>query len=165
MHRVGYLPIVMKRDQWAKRIICLGSRIMLSVIYGERTWRVKRWNNTRNQTLQSGICHLDVKGVRCRRCYKFRLSGCTGEEHAYVMSFCFVSSHLLSNFFRYWGNVSGTSIVKKALEQLYSLNALDNSGKITSLGKRMAKFPLEPTFAKVLLASEVNCYIHVTWWL
>ncbi|KAG9286822.1 hypothetical protein G9A89_012372 [Geosiphon pyriformis] len=46
----------------------------------------------------------------------------------------------------------------RALEQLYVLQALDNQGRITTLGQRMAEFPLEPTFAKVLLSSkELSC--------
>ncbi|CAG8552421.1 8284_t:CDS:10 [Ambispora gerdemannii] len=46
----------------------------------------------------------------------------------------------------------------RALEQLYLLKALDNKGIITDLGRRMAEFPLEPAFARVLLASkELAC--------
>jgi HrpA-like RNA helicase len=41
----------------------------------------------------------------------------------------------------------------RSLEQLYALEALDDSGKITPLGRKMAEFPLEPTLAKVLLES------------
>ncbi|CAG8580172.1 5661_t:CDS:2, partial [Ambispora leptoticha] len=46
----------------------------------------------------------------------------------------------------------------RALEQLYLLKALDNKGIITDLGRRMAEFPLEPAFARVLLMSkELAC--------
>jgi HrpA-like RNA helicase len=42
-----------------------------------------------------------------------------------------------------------------ALEHLYSLNALDNKGELTQLGRDMSSFPLEPRFAKILLESKV----------
>ncbi|KAG5437463.1 hypothetical protein PCANB_000891 [Pneumocystis canis] len=45
-----------------------------------------------------------------------------------------------------------------ALEQLYALGALDNEGLLTRLGRKMADFPMEPSLAKVLIASvEMNC--------
>jgi len=47
------------------------------------------------------------------------------------------------------------NVVKRALEQLFILKALDNQGKITELGKKMAEFPLEPAYARVLIASQV----------
>ncbi|CAG8529004.1 1067_t:CDS:10 [Diversispora eburnea] len=46
------------------------------------------------------------------------------------------------------------NLIKRAMEQLFILNALDNQGKIKDLGKRMAEFPLEPTFSRVLIASQ-----------
>lgn len=36
-----------------------------------------------------------------------------------------------------------------ALEQLYNLNALDEEGLLTKLGRKMAEFPLEPPMSKV----------------
>ena len=36
-----------------------------------------------------------------------------------------------------------------ALEQLYSLGALDRTGKLSDDGIRMAKLPLDPCYAKV----------------
>jgi HrpA-like RNA helicase len=45
--------------------------------------------------------------------------------------------------------------VVAALEQLYVLEALDDTGSLSSLGKQMSYFPVEPTFAKVLLQSTV----------
>ncbi|CAJ0650321.1 6589_t:CDS:10 [Entrophospora sp. SA101] len=44
------------------------------------------------------------------------------------------------------------TLIKRALEQLYVLKALDNQGKITTLGRKMAEFPLEPAYAK-----EMSC--------
>ncbi len=45
-----------------------------------------------------------------------------------------------------------------ALELLFSLNALDDSGNITSIGGKMAEMPLEPRMAKCLLSSlEYGC--------
>ncbi|KAK3940322.1 ATP-dependent RNA helicase [Diplogelasinospora grovesii] len=40
-----------------------------------------------------------------------------------------------------------------ALEELYALAALDDEGLLTRLGRKMADFPMEPSLAKVLIAS------------
>jgi len=40
-----------------------------------------------------------------------------------------------------------------ALELLYNLNALDDEGLLTRLGRKMAEFPLDPPMSKVLLTS------------
>lgn len=40
-----------------------------------------------------------------------------------------------------------------ALHDLYTLDALDDSGYLTRLGKRMSEFPMEPALAKTLIAS------------
>ncbi|KAF9361515.1 putative ATP-dependent RNA helicase dhr2 [Mortierella sp. NVP85] len=42
----------------------------------------------------------------------------------------------------------------RALEHLYALEALDDDGKLTETGKKMASFPVDPPYAKVLLQSE-----------
>ncbi|CAF1454669.1 unnamed protein product [Rotaria sp. Silwood1] len=45
-----------------------------------------------------------------------------------------------------------------AMEQLHALNALDNDGLLTELGRRMAEFPLEPQLSKMLIMSvELHC--------
>lgn len=44
--------------------------------------------------------------------------------------------------------------VEQALRQLYLLDAIDKDGKIMSLGKELARFPIEPTFAKSLLSAR-----------
>jgi ATP-dependent RNA helicase DHX8/PRP22 len=45
-----------------------------------------------------------------------------------------------------------------ALEQLYNLNALDEEGLLTRLGRKMAEFPLEPPMSKMLIASvDLGC--------
>ncbi|KAL8137387.1 hypothetical protein V2J09_003388 [Rumex salicifolius] len=45
-----------------------------------------------------------------------------------------------------------------AMEQLYSLGALDDEGLLTKLGRKMAEFPLEPPLSKMLLASvDLGC--------
>jgi ATP-dependent RNA helicase DHR2 len=41
----------------------------------------------------------------------------------------------------------------RALEELFSLGAFDVNGKITSLGQQMAKLPLTPPLARVLIAA------------
>jgi ATP-dependent RNA helicase DHX8/PRP22 len=45
-----------------------------------------------------------------------------------------------------------------AMEQLYTLGALDDEGLLTKMGRRMAEFPLEPQMAKSLIASvDLGC--------
>ncbi|CAI5759823.1 unnamed protein product [Candida verbasci] len=45
-----------------------------------------------------------------------------------------------------------------ALQDLYILDALDNDGNLTLLGKKMANFPMEPALAKTLIKSvEFDC--------
>lgn len=46
--------------------------------------------------------------------------------------------------------------LEKALLQLLSIEALDESGKISDLGLHMAKLPLTPTLGRVLLAAAEN---------
>ncbi|PXF41069.1 Pre-mRNA-splicing factor ATP-dependent RNA helicase DEAH1 [Gracilariopsis chorda] len=51
----------------------------------------------------------------------------------------------------------------RSLEHLYALGALNDKGKLTKLGRRMAELPLEPMMAKALLASEkYKCSEEVT---
>ncbi|KAL7069492.1 putative pre-mRNA-processing protein 8 [Cryptosporidium serpentis] len=42
----------------------------------------------------------------------------------------------------------------KALELLYGLNALDDKGDLTTIGRKMAELPLDPMYSKVVLASQ-----------
>ena len=44
--------------------------------------------------------------------------------------------------------------LEDALRQLYVLDAIDIDGRITSIGKSMAKFPLDPCLARALLAAQ-----------
>ena len=51
-----------------------------------------------------------------------------------------------------------TNTMLTALEELYALSALDDEGLLTRLGRKMADFPMEPTLAKVVIASEnIGC--------
>ncbi|MCJ1417259.1 DEAH-box ATP-dependent RNA helicase prp22 [Xylographa parallela] len=51
-----------------------------------------------------------------------------------------------------------TNTMLTALEELYALSALDDEGLLTRLGRKMADFPMEPTLAKVLIASvDIGC--------
>lgn len=43
--------------------------------------------------------------------------------------------------------------LEKSLELLYDLQALDDEGLLTSVGRRMAEFPLEPNLSKILIMS------------
>ncbi|KAJ1737251.1 ATP-dependent RNA helicase [Coemansia sp. Benny D160-2] len=44
--------------------------------------------------------------------------------------------------------------LKHALLELYALEALDDKGQLTQLGRWMSEFPLEPTYSKVIYASQ-----------
>jgi len=44
-------------------------------------------------------------------------------------------------------------LLVQAIKQLYYLGALDADGRITSLGKQMSAFPLEPSFSRMLIRS------------
>ncbi|KAF7684482.1 Pre-mRNA-splicing factor ATP-dependent RNA helicase prp22 [Astathelohania contejeani] len=49
------------------------------------------------------------------------------------------------------------------LKKLFYLGALNEEGKITEIGRKMAKLPLEPHLAKVLLVScELKCYVDIS---
>jgi ATP-dependent RNA helicase DHX8/PRP22 len=51
-----------------------------------------------------------------------------------------------------------TQTMMAALEELYSLSALDDEGLLTHLGRKMADFPNEPQLSKVLISSvELGC--------
>ena len=38
--------------------------------------------------------------------------------------------------------------------QLWILGALDNTGQLTELGRKMVEFPLDPSLSKMLIISE-----------
>ncbi|KAI9105400.1 pre-mRNA splicing factor [Phlyctochytrium arcticum] len=42
----------------------------------------------------------------------------------------------------------------RALEQLYALNAINDHGELTKLGRRMAEYPLDPMLSKTIVAAE-----------
>ncbi|KAJ1674374.1 ATP-dependent RNA helicase, partial [Spiromyces aspiralis] len=44
--------------------------------------------------------------------------------------------------------------LRNALLELYALNALDDKGELTDLGRWMAEFPLEPSYSKVIYESQ-----------
>lgn len=44
--------------------------------------------------------------------------------------------------------------IRRALEQLYALGALNSKGELTTRGRKMAEFPLNPMLSKAILASE-----------
>ena len=48
--------------------------------------------------------------------------------------------------------------ILNSMYQLWILGALDNTGALTPLGKKMVEFPLDPPLAKMLLtAEELGC--------
>lgn len=55
------------------------------------------------------------------------------------------------------------SAIEYALKQLYYLRALNKRGELQPLGVELSKFPLEPTYAKALLASHfLGCETAMT---
>jgi len=42
----------------------------------------------------------------------------------------------------------------RSLELLYSLGALEDDGRLNDVGKKMARFPLEPMAARCVIAAE-----------
>lgn len=45
-----------------------------------------------------------------------------------------------------------------SMYQLWILGALDNTGQLTSLGRQMVEFPLDPALSKLLIvACEMEC--------
>ncbi|XP_016455983.2 pre-mRNA-splicing factor ATP-dependent RNA helicase DEAH1 [Nicotiana tabacum] len=47
-----------------------------------------------------------------------------------------------------------TEALLKALELLFALGALDEDGKLTKVGEKMAEFPLDPMLSKMIVASD-----------
>lgn len=47
-----------------------------------------------------------------------------------------------------------TDTIVRAVEQLYALGALNNSGDLTKIGRQMAEFPLDPMQSKAILAAD-----------
>ena len=46
--------------------------------------------------------------------------------------------------------------------QLWILGALDNTGQLTKLGRKMVEFPLEPSLSKMLIISEeMGCSLDI----
>ncbi|KAI3452612.1 hypothetical protein Pfo_009276 [Paulownia fortunei] len=51
--------------------------------------------------------------------------------------------------------------LEDALKQLYLIDAIDEDGSVTSLGRTMAELPLEPSLSRTLLeANECGCLSH-----
>ncbi len=65
---------------------------------------------------------------------------------------------LLSKSDLEWFEAPAPAALKRAEDLLHDLGATDAHGRITSLGRQMAKFPLHPRFARMLLAAaEFGC--------
>ncbi|KAG2218383.1 hypothetical protein INT45_013334 [Circinella minor] len=63
--------------------------------------------------------------------------------------------------FDYMDRPSRISLVR-ALEELYALGAIDDTGKLSPLGRKMSEFPLDPAFSKVLIQSvDYGCTLEV----
>ena len=46
--------------------------------------------------------------------------------------------------------------------QLWILGALDNTGSLTTMGRQMVEFPLDPALSKMLIVScEMKCSAEV----
>ena len=65
---------------------------------------------------------------------------------------------LLPNSDLEWFEAPAPAALKRAEDLLHDLGATDQHGRITALGRQMAKFPLHPRFARMLLAAaEFGC--------
>ncbi|KAK9727570.1 Pre-mRNA-splicing factor ATP-dependent RNA helicase PRP16 [Basidiobolus ranarum] len=52
--------------------------------------------------------------------------------------------------------------ILNSMYQLWVLSALDNTGELTSVGRKMVEFPLDPSLAKMLIVSEtLNCTAEI----
>lgn len=52
--------------------------------------------------------------------------------------------------------------ILNSMYQLWVLGALDNTGELTQLGRKMANFPMDPALAKMLIVSvERQCSAEV----
>ena len=52
--------------------------------------------------------------------------------------------------------------ILNSMYQLWILGALDNTGALTSLGRQMVEFPLDPALSKMLIVSiEMKCSAEV----
>lgn len=52
--------------------------------------------------------------------------------------------------------------IQSSLYQLWILGALDNTGGLTALGRKMVEFPLDPPLAKMVIFSErLGCSAEV----
>ena len=52
--------------------------------------------------------------------------------------------------------------ILNSMYQLWILGALDNTGSLTSLGRQMVEFPLDPALSKMLIVSiEMKCSAEV----
>ena len=47
-----------------------------------------------------------------------------------------------------------------ALENLYILGALEENGQISKLGQKMASFPLDPIYSRILIESELHGVVN-----
>jgi pre-mRNA-splicing factor ATP-dependent RNA helicase DHX38/PRP16 len=49
-----------------------------------------------------------------------------------------------------------------SMYQLWILGALENTGNLTELGRKMVEFPLDPPLSKMLIISaELNCSLEI----
>jgi len=52
--------------------------------------------------------------------------------------------------------------ILNSMYQLWILGALDNLGSLTSLGRKMAEFPVDPPLSKmILVANDLGCIDEV----
>ena len=52
--------------------------------------------------------------------------------------------------------------ILNSMYQLWILGALDNTGQLTKLGRKMVEFPLDPSLSKMLIVSEeMDCSLDI----
>jgi len=52
--------------------------------------------------------------------------------------------------------------ILNSMYQLWTLGALDNTGKLVDMGRKMVEFPLDPALSKMLIASvDMGCSTEI----
>jgi len=52
--------------------------------------------------------------------------------------------------------------ILNSMYQLWTLGALDNTGELTPVGRRMIEFPLDPSLSKmVIVGEELGCTAEI----
>ncbi|RUS21172.1 P-loop containing nucleoside triphosphate hydrolase protein [Endogone sp. FLAS-F59071] len=130
---------------------------MLSAVHGRSFRHTRRGHGAGDQEMQPLLCRPYTQSVWHRGRTYVRLYGSAVQGIVYVSEYLLIITVLVQ--FGISTTYAVTNLVMRALEQLYALGAIGaDGGKLTDLGRQMAEFPLDPTFAKVLIQSQVRLH-------